>query len=75
MTLLGATAICCLLPRREGIPHDAISTQKVNENRSAESNGKKRGVKGMLPLGGLPLWGSVGVTLIISGLKEQNTVI
>jgi hypothetical protein len=30
------------------------------------------GVKGMLPLGCLPLWGREGVTLIILGLPQQH---
>ena len=42
-----------------------ITPQKVDKKFSIETEGMK-GVKGMLPLGCLPLWGREGVTLIIA---------
>ena len=39
--------------------------QKLDKKSSIETEGMKE-VKGMLPLGCLPLWGREGVTLIIS---------
>jgi hypothetical protein len=44
-----------------GIPHIAITPEKVENNTP-----KKEGVKGMLPACCLPLWGREGVTLIVS---------
>jgi hypothetical protein len=34
-------------------------------------NSKMRGVKGMLPLGCLPLWGREGVPLIVAAENKQ----
>ena len=63
---LGGSSTSCFRPRRQGIPKNAITPQKVDENTS------KVGVKGVLPLGCLPLWGREGVTLIAAA--EINLV-
>jgi hypothetical protein len=47
------------------IPHGETEPQKVSE-KPLEKGKDKKGVKGMFPLGCLPLWGREGVTLIIS---------
>jgi hypothetical protein len=51
-----------------GIPPIAITLDKVENNTP-----KKEGVKGMLPLGCLPLWGREGVTLIVAAENYRMT--
>ena len=50
---------------RPSDPHTGIGPQKVSENSAG------KGVKGMLPLGCLPLWGREGVTLIVAIENKQ----
>jgi hypothetical protein len=47
-----------------GHPHIAIITQKVSGKFYKERTRKKKGVKGVPPLGCLPFWGREGGTLI-----------
>ena len=63
---LGGSSTWCLHSRRQGTPQNAIAPRNVDENTS------KVGVKGVLPLGCLPLWGREGVTLIAAA--EINLV-
>jgi hypothetical protein len=72
---LGAPAHRASAPAASGIPHIAITTDKVENNTP-----KKEGVKGIFPLGCLPLWGREGVTIInteeiktISGYNRSST--
>jgi hypothetical protein len=51
-----------------GIPHSAITPEKVENNTP-----KKEHVKEMLPLGCLPLWGREGVTLIAATENYRMT--
>jgi hypothetical protein len=55
---LGGFSFSCICPRCWGIPPIAIIPDKVKIYPE-----KKRGVKGMLPLGCFPLWGREGVIL------------
>jgi hypothetical protein len=55
-SLLGALCTLCFRPRLSGIPHIAITPEKVENNIP-----KKEGVKGMLPTYCLPLWGERGL--------------
>ena len=57
-----------LPPPPLGQPPIAITPDKV-ENNTPE----KEGVKGMLPLGCLPLWGREGVTLIAAAENYRMT--
>jgi len=57
-----------LPPPPLGQPPIGITPEKV-ENNTPE----KEGVKGMLPLGCLPLWGREGVTLIAAAENYQMT--
>jgi len=50
-----------------GIPHVEIGSQKVSEKTSGKKGRRKKGVKGMFPLGCLPLWGKEWVILINDG--------
>ena len=52
---------------RPSDPHTGTGPQKVSENSAG------KGVKGMLPLGCLPLWGREGVTLLTTKvcMEEQ----
>jgi len=51
-----------------GIPHIAITPEKVENNTP-----KKEGVKGMLPACCLPLWGREGVTLLAAAENYRMT--
>ena len=53
-------------PRRVGIPPIERGPQKVSEKPSGKK-GRKKGVKGMFPLGCFPLWGREGVIFITGG--------
>ncbi len=53
------------------IPKNVTAYQKINKNFLGNSRNEK-GVKGMLPLGCLPLWGSEGVILILSGKNPSH---
>jgi hypothetical protein len=55
-------------PRHLGIPYSAITPEKVENNTP-----KNEGVKGMLPLGCLPLWGGEGVTLMAAAENKRIT--
>jgi hypothetical protein len=57
----------CFRPRRSGIPYIAIIIRRLMKNPD------KRGGKGMLPLGYLPLWGREGVTLRAAAENKRIT--
>ena len=63
--LFVAAVIVAFSPHRRGIlKKNAIVPQKGDEKFPLETEEMERGVKGMLPLGCLPLWGREGVTFI-----------
>jgi hypothetical protein len=66
-SLLGAPAHRASAPAARASPNIAIIIRRLMKNPD------KRGGKGMLPLGCLPLWGREGVTLLAAAENKRIT--